>query len=107
MNDFYQLKSQVNQKKFGDDVKFEHKLLIFINDDISIFDFLPGFAYTNQYKRYWSSKVTELRWLSNLTCTGNEDRIDECDDLSSKWGRIENCSIYGFAAAFCYTESGM
>lgn len=98
---FYQLKSQVNQKKFGDDVKFEHKLLTFIND------FLPGFAYTNQYKRYWSSKVTELRWLSNLTCTGNEDRIDECDDLSTKWGRIENCSIYGFAAAFCYTESGM
>lgn len=39
MNDFYQLKSQVNQKKFGDDVKFEHKLLIFINDDISIFIF--------------------------------------------------------------------
>lgn len=23
---FYQFKSQVNQKKFGDDVKFEHKL---------------------------------------------------------------------------------
>lgn len=40
MNDFYQLKSQVNQKKFGDDVKFEHKLLIFI---MMIFLFLIFF----------------------------------------------------------------
>lgn len=51
--------------------------------------------------------MTEFRWFSNLICIGNEDRIDECDDLSIKWGRIENCFIYGFVVVFCYIESGM
>ncbi|XP_061172170.1 deleted in malignant brain tumors 1 protein-like [Saccostrea echinata] len=67
--------------------------------------YLGGFAYQEHNRNYWTSSLTELRWLRNLTCTGDEDRLDECDNLDKKWGQIQNCSIKSFAAAFCFTES--
>lgn len=44
---FLLVKKLSELEKFGDDVKFEYKLFIFINDDIFIFDFFLGFAYIN------------------------------------------------------------
>lgn len=58
---------------------------------------VSGFAY--QYPRYRYGVQRDLRWLTNLTCNGNEVRLDSCGH--SAWGQIPGCSLESDAAAFC------
>ncbi|KAK3097126.1 hypothetical protein FSP39_006614 [Pinctada imbricata] len=64
--------------------------------------FVGGFAYHVRATEYWSSITKEIRWLRNLTCTGEESRLDQCGEM--RWGEIGNCSIKSYAAAFCYSQ---
>ncbi|XP_046574468.1 LOW QUALITY PROTEIN: deleted in malignant brain tumors 1 protein-like [Haliotis rubra] len=62
-----------------------------------------GFSYKriNNNRR---SFVKELRWMTNLNCTGEENLLETCPGIT--WNQINPCDRGSDAAAFCYRSPG-
>ncbi|XP_055956391.1 deleted in malignant brain tumors 1 protein [Patella vulgata] len=65
--------------------------------------FNNGFAYV--YRNYYGYSVNNMRWLSNIQCTGTESSLNRCGGMV--WGDIKNCSSVGDAAVYCYQNTGL
>lgn len=69
--------------------------------------YLGGFGYKYRHDvlpHVPIARTGDIRWLSNLNCTGTESNLEQCGTLA--WGQIDNCSISSSAAAFCYKTKG-
>ncbi|XP_050402747.2 scavenger receptor cysteine-rich type 1 protein M160 isoform X1 [Patella vulgata] len=79
----------------------------FDNNDANVIckmkGFHGGFAY--MYRNYYRNMVSDMRWLSNIQCTGTESSLNRCGGMV--WGDIKTCSSYGDAAVYCYATSGL
>ncbi|KAK6179250.1 hypothetical protein SNE40_011654 [Patella caerulea] len=65
--------------------------------------FNKGFAYVHRNTYGWS--VNDVRWLSNIQCTGTESSLNRCGGMV--WGDADNCSSVGDAAVYCYQNTGL
>lgn len=53
---------------------------------------------------YVLSEQNELRWLSNINCSGNEAYFSKCRPL--KFGDISNCTTSQIVGSYCYSDAG-
>ncbi|GAB1605013.1 deleted in malignant brain tumors 1 protein-like isoform X1, partial [Argonauta hians] len=60
-----------------------------------------GMAY-HDYKPEWSpNSYGAPYWTSNVNCTGNESKLDECQHVG--WGNVSKCKSTHFAGVYCYS----
>lgn len=62
-----------------------------------------GVAYRHTSSRGFLQQDMPM-WLSNLSCTGNEQDLNSCSH--SGWANVGNCSTDTVAGVLCYQEQG-